>query len=96
VELRELDGTSQNNLLMGLLRHSSPTEVYASEYYKRDFSRYSERLGIDGIEFRRLFFLRADVVASSQDDAAGHQITFPLVTAGRVRAAVPRPLRDRD
>src|SRR5947207_15095697 len=45
---------SHYNLLMGLLPHESPPEVYASEYYKRDFSRYSERLGIDGIEFRRL------------------------------------------
>ncbi len=38
---------------MGLLPHTSPTEVYASDYYKRDFARYSERLGIEGIEFRR-------------------------------------------
>jgi hypothetical protein len=45
---------SHYNLLMGLLPHSSPPEVYASEYYKEDFRRYSERLGIDGIEFARL------------------------------------------
>jgi hypothetical protein len=42
---------SHYNLLMGLLPHTSPPEVYASEYYKRDFQRYSDRLGIDGIEF---------------------------------------------
>ena len=42
---------SHYNLLMGLLPHSSPEEVYASEYYKRDFQRYSERLGVEGIEF---------------------------------------------
>src|SRR5262245_3192112 len=36
---------SHYNLLMGLLPHSSPTHVYASEYYKRDFLRYNERLG---------------------------------------------------
>lgn len=43
---------SHYNLLMGLLPHTSPPEVYASEYYKRDFSRYSERLGVEGIEFK--------------------------------------------
>jgi hypothetical protein len=45
---------SHYNLLMGLLPHSSPSRVYASEYYKRDFARYTERLGVPGIEFRRL------------------------------------------
>jgi sulfatase-like protein len=45
---------SHYNLLMGLLPHSSPTHVYASEYYKRDFLRYSERLGINDIEFKKL------------------------------------------
>jgi len=42
---------SHYNLLMGLLPHSSPREVYASEYYKQDFLRYSERLGVEGMEF---------------------------------------------
>ena len=42
---------SHFNLLMGLLPHQSPTHVYASEYYKRDFARYAERLGVPGIEF---------------------------------------------
>lgn len=45
---------SHYNLLMGLLPHTSPVQVYASEYYKQDFVRYSERLGVEGIEFRRL------------------------------------------
>jgi hypothetical protein len=45
---------SHYNLLMGLLPHSSPSHVYASEYYKRDFVKYNERLGGEGIEFRRL------------------------------------------
>jgi hypothetical protein len=45
---------SHYNLLMGLLPHTSPQEVYASEYYKQDFLRYSERLGVDGMEFKRL------------------------------------------
>jgi hypothetical protein len=45
---------SHYNLLMGLLPHTSPQEVYASEYYKQDFRRYGERLGVEGMEFRRM------------------------------------------
>lgn len=45
---------SHYNLLMGLLPHSSPSHVYASEYYKRDFLRYNERLGTEQIEFKNL------------------------------------------
>lgn len=45
---------SHYNLLMGLLPHGSPPNVYASELYKEDLARYSERLGIEGIEFKKL------------------------------------------
>jgi hypothetical protein len=45
---------SHYNLLMGLLPHLSPPEVYASEYYKQDFLRYSERLGVEGMEFSKI------------------------------------------
>ena len=45
---------SHYNLLMGLLPHTNPVEVYASEYYKEDFVRYSERLNIPGMEFKSL------------------------------------------
>ncbi len=45
---------SHYNLLMGLLPHTSPPEVYASEYYKQDFLRYSERLGVPGMEFSKV------------------------------------------
>jgi hypothetical protein len=45
---------SHYNLLMGLLPHSSPENVYASEYYKRDFLRYNERLGCEGVELKSL------------------------------------------
>jgi arylsulfatase A-like enzyme len=45
---------SHYNLLMGLLPHTSPPEVYASEYYKQDFLRYGERLGVPDMEFKRL------------------------------------------
>jgi hypothetical protein len=45
---------SHYNLLMGLLPHSSPPRVYASEYYKQDFLRYRERLGVPDMEFGKL------------------------------------------
>src|SRR5260221_4304659 len=45
---------SHYNLLMGLLPHTSPPHVYASEYYKQDFLRYSERLGVPDMEFKKL------------------------------------------
>ncbi len=45
---------SHYNLLMGLLPHSSPPHVYASEYYKGDFLKYNERLGMDNFEFKNL------------------------------------------
>lgn len=43
---------SHYNLLMGLMPHSSPRHVYASEYYQKDFLRFNERLGGEGLEFR--------------------------------------------
>ena len=45
---------SHYNLLMGLMPHTSPKHVYASEYYKRDFLKFNERLGSDQIEFKSL------------------------------------------
>jgi Sulfatase len=45
---------SHYNLLMGLLPHANPAEVYASEYYKEDFLRYGERLNVGEMGFRRL------------------------------------------
>src|SRR5437762_12462133 len=42
---------SHYNLLTGLLPHTSPEHVYASEYYKEDFFNYNKRLGAKGIEF---------------------------------------------
>ena len=45
---------SHYNLLMGLLPHSSPRQVYASEYYKQDFFKYQERLGVEQVEFKSL------------------------------------------
>ena len=41
---------SHYNLLTGLLPHTSPSGVYASEYYKEDFYNYNERLGSKGTD----------------------------------------------
>jgi hypothetical protein len=45
---------SHYNLLSGLMPHSNPRKVFASEYYKEDFLKYSERLGVEGIGFKSL------------------------------------------
>ena len=42
---------SHYNLLTGLLPHTSPQNVYASEYYKEDFFNFNRRLGAQGIYF---------------------------------------------
>ena len=47
-------GPSHYNILTGLMPHVSPRHVFASEYYKKDFFRYNERLGASGIEFNNL------------------------------------------
>ena len=45
---------SHYNLLIGLMPHTSPKHVYASEYYKEDFLRFNERLGCENVEFKSL------------------------------------------
>jgi len=45
---------SHYNLLTGLFPHTSPEQVYASEYYKEDFFNYNQRLGTMGIEFAKM------------------------------------------
>src|SRR6266850_2153144 len=45
---------SHYNLLTGLLPHTSPPNVYASDYYKEDFFNYNRRLGAKGIEFGKM------------------------------------------
>ena len=45
---------SHYNLLIGLMPHLSPKHVYASEYYKKDFLQFNERLGCRDIQFRSL------------------------------------------
>lgn len=42
---------SHFTFLMGLVPHRSPAHVYASEVYKQDFCRWSERLDIPDLKF---------------------------------------------
>ena len=59
---------SHFNLMMGLLPHSSPKNVYASDYYAREFLKFNGRLGLSDIKFQSLVpkmylpaFLREDL-----------------------------------
>jgi hypothetical protein len=45
---------SHFNLLMGLMPHVSPKHVIASEYYKKEFVRFNQRLGLSDIGFKSL------------------------------------------
>jgi len=47
-------GPSHYNLLTGLLPHTSPPNVYASEYYKEDFFNFNKRLGAKDVEFSKM------------------------------------------
>ncbi len=43
---------SHYNLLMGLMPHSSPRNILASEYYQHEFLKFNQRLGLDNLEFK--------------------------------------------
>src|SRR5581483_2769828 len=43
---------SHYNLLMGLMPHTSPRGIFASGYYQRDFLKFNERLGAEGLAFK--------------------------------------------
>lgn len=45
---------SHYNFLIGLMPHTSPRHVFASEYYKREFVKFNERLGCTDFEFKSL------------------------------------------
>ncbi len=44
---------SHFNFLMGLMPHLSPKGVFASDYYQHDFLKFNQRLGVEGLEFKR-------------------------------------------
>lgn len=43
---------SHYNLLMGLMPHTNPRNMFASDYYARDFLKFNERLGAENLEFK--------------------------------------------
>lgn len=43
---------SHYNLLMGLMPHTNPRNSVASDYYAREFLKFNERLGSDGLDFK--------------------------------------------
>jgi arylsulfatase A-like enzyme len=43
---------SHYNLLMGLMPHTNPRNMLASDFYARDFLKFNERLGAEGLEFK--------------------------------------------
>jgi Sulfatase len=43
---------SHYNLLMGLMPHTNPRHIFASDYYARDFLKFNERLGCENLEFQ--------------------------------------------
>jgi hypothetical protein len=45
---------SHYNLLCGLMPHSSPKQVFASDYYKIDFVQFNQRFGVEHFEFKNL------------------------------------------
>lgn len=45
---------SHYNLLMGLLPHPSPKNVFASTYYKQDFAHFGRRLGLNSVNFENM------------------------------------------
>ena len=45
---------SHYNFLIGLMPHTSPKHVFASEYYQREFVQFNERFGTSDFEFKSL------------------------------------------
>ncbi|GAB4217297.1 MAG: sulfatase-like hydrolase/transferase [Synechococcales cyanobacterium] len=45
---------SHYNLLMGLLPHTSPPQVFASQLYQQEYAAYNRRLHVEGIAFQKL------------------------------------------
>jgi hypothetical protein len=43
---------SHFNLLMGLMPHTSPRNILATEYYQREFLKFNARLGLENLEFK--------------------------------------------
>ncbi len=74
---------SHYNLLMGLMPHISPKHVFASEYYKKDFLRFNERLGTAGVEFKSLIprLYLPDFLRSSLGYITRAMVSLPVLNS---------------
>ena len=43
---------SHYNLLTGLMPHTSPRNIFATEYYRREYLKFNARLGVENLEFK--------------------------------------------
>jgi hypothetical protein len=43
---------SHYNLLMGLMPHTSPRNIFPTEYYQREFLKFNTRLGLEKLDFQ--------------------------------------------
>ena len=43
---------SHYTFLMGMMPHTSPTGIFASEVYKKDFAQWIDRLGVEDMSFK--------------------------------------------
>jgi len=74
---------SHYNLLMGLMPHISPRNVFASEYYKKDFVKFNERLGTRGLGFKSLIprLYLPDYLRSSLGYVTRAMVSLPVLNS---------------
>jgi hypothetical protein len=74
---------SHYNLLMGLMPHTSPKNVFASEYYKKDFVKFNERLGAKGVGFKSLIprLYLPDYLRSSLGYITRAMVSLPVLNS---------------
>jgi len=72
---------SHYNLLTGLLPHTSPEQVYASEYYKEDFFNFNKRLGAEGIDFAAMvpMLWMPDFLRNKLGYRTGAMVSLPVL-----------------
>jgi len=71
--------------MMGVSPHKSPKHVFASEVYKKDFSNWSERLGIPDISFRGFVpQLSLAYYLKEQDYNTGAFVSMPVLNQATV------------
>jgi arylsulfatase A-like enzyme len=65
---------------MGLMPHTSPKGVFASDYYQRDFVKFNERLRAEGLEFKKFIpRLNLPVVLQSLGYRTHAMVSLPVL-----------------